>query len=301
MNNKHVLLEAVLDGLMRRYKERVPDVASITRAMLTEGIIKDEKEIENDHIAFRTLGVPQLGVASLEKLFLYYGYIKKEYYYFAEKKLNAWWYAPPTPGLPRIFISELRVGDLSSTSQEIIRSYTTIVQADPVDRLNLSDANPVDAYLHSSAWGLPSLADYEALAKESEYASWAIYNRYYLNHFTLSVHNLKKGYNTLEAFNSFLERNGIVLNDAGGKIKRSPDGNLLQSSTVAGMVDAVFAGGGHKRIPGSYVEFAERRVLEVFRHLPEDQITAAHRREGFEASNADKIFESTYMDQAGKR
>jgi hypothetical protein len=66
-------------------------------------------------------------------------------------------------------------------------------------------------------------------------------------------------------------------------------------------VDAEFAGGDHKMIPGSYVEFAERRVLGPFRHLPADQITPAHRREGFEAGNADKIFESTYIEQAGKR
>ena len=177
MNNKQAILGAVLNGLMRRYKDRVPDVASVINAMITEGIIKDEKEIENDHIAFRTLGVPQLGVASLEKIFLYYGYTKKEYYFFEEKKLNAWWYAPPVPGLPRIFISELRVGDLSSHSQQVIHSYTDIVQSDPADSLDLDDANAVDAYLHSSAWGLPTLADYEALAAESVYASWAIYNR----------------------------------------------------------------------------------------------------------------------------
>jgi hypothetical protein len=146
-----------------------------------------------------------------------------------------------------------------------------------------------------------TLVDYEQLAKESEYAAWAIYNRYYLNHFTLSVHGLKAGYNTLEEFNVFLERHGLLLNDAGGKMKRSPDGDLLQSSTVAGMVDAVFGDGAIRSIPGSYVEFAERRVLAPFRHLPPEQLTAAHRREGFEAANADKIFESTYAEQTGKR
>ena len=35
------------------------------------------------------------------------------------------------------------------------------------------------------------------LAEESEYAAWVIYNRYYLNHFTVSVHNLEDGYNTI--------------------------------------------------------------------------------------------------------
>jgi len=301
MSSTKETLEQVLSGLMQRYQQRVPDVAAIIQAMIKAGIITRAQDIENDHIAFRTLGVPHLGIASLEKIFLYYGYQKRDYYYFKEKKLNAFWYAPPVAGLPRIFVSELRVADLSAQAQQIIHQYTDKVSTDPVDAINLDDAAAVDHYLHSSSWELPTLADYEALAGESEYAAWAIYNRYYLNHYTLSVHNLPKPYDTLEAFNVFLEQNGIVLNDAGGKIKQSPDGNLLQSSTVAGMVDATFAGGDHKTIPGSYVEFAERRVLEAFRHLPADQITPAHRREGFEAGNADKIFESTYMEQAGKR
>lgn len=301
MTTRANTLQAVLDGLMSRYKERVPDVAAIIDAMTGAGIIKEEGEIENDHIAFRTLGVPHLGIASLEKVFLHYGYQRRDAYFFKEKKLNAYWYAPPVAGLPRIFISELRVADLSAEAQRIIHHYTDGVTVDPVDQLDLDDAAAVDRYLHSSSWELPTLADYEALAKESEYAAWAIYNRYYLNHYTLSVHNLQQPYNDLKAFNDFLEQHGIVLNDSGGKIKQSPDGNLLQSSTVAGMVEAEFAGGDHKTIPGSYVEFAERRVLEQYRHLPASELTAAHRREGFEAGNADKIFESTYLEQAGKR
>lgn len=301
MDDKIKNLSTVLEALVKRYKERVPDVSAIIKAMIAEGIIANEKEIENDHIAFRTLGVMHLGVGSLEKIFLHYGYQKRDYYYFSEKKLNAWWYAPPAEGFPRIFISELRVADLSPESQAIIHSYTDRVKSDPVDRVDLNDPSAVDVYLHSSSWGLPTLSDYEKLAVESEYAAWAIYNRYYLNHFTMAVHNLKKGYDTLEQFNAFLERHGIVLNDAGGKIKKSPDGYLLQSSTVAGMVEAGFADGKKKMIPGSYVEFAERRVLEQFRSIPENEIRAIHRREGFEAANADKIFESTYLEQTGKR
>ncbi len=42
--------------------------------MVREGIIPDEGGLENDHIAFRTLGVPHLGIASLEQVFLHYGY-----------------------------------------------------------------------------------------------------------------------------------------------------------------------------------------------------------------------------------
>ena len=54
--------------------------------------------------------------------------------------------------------------------------------------------------------------------KVGEYAAWVIYNRYYLNHYTISVHNLQNGYGTIQEFNAFLERIGIKLNDAGGKI-----------------------------------------------------------------------------------
>ena len=301
MNKKNNKLELVLEGLVHRYKQRVPDVSIIINAMIEEEVIAAENDIENDHIAFRTLGVAHLGVASLEKIFMYFGYRKMDYYFFAEKKLNAWWYAPPAENYPRIFISELRVDDLTARSQAIIKSYTNSVISDPVESLDLDNANAVDQFLHSSLWRLPALDDYEALATESEYAAWAIYNRYYLNHFTIAVHNLKEGFNTIETFNSFLERNNILLNDSGGKIKRSPDGKLLQSSTIAQLVEGEFAEGKKKMIPGSYVEFAERKVLDAYKHLSKDQIPREHRREGFEAANADKIFESTYLEQTEKR
>jgi hypothetical protein len=285
---------------MRRYQERVPDVSAILSAMLKENIIQDASAIENDHIAFRTLAVPFLGIQSLEKIFLHYGYRKMDHYFFPEKKLDAFWYAPANEKDPRIFISELRVKDLSSEAQRIIYSYTSEVSADPVDKLDLDNGDNVDAFLHSGLWRLPTWNDYSALAAESEYAAWAIYNRYYLNHFTISVHNLKDGYNTIESFNNFLVRNGFVLNNAAGKIKRSPDGGLLQSSTVAHVIEAAFADGDTHKIPGSYVEFAERRILPEYSNLSPTQIKRQHRREGFEAANADKIFESTYAAQTNR-
>lgn len=294
-------LETVLDGLMSRYKERVPDVGAVINAMVAEGIISQAGDIENDHIAFRTLGVEHLGIQSLEKVFLHYGYTKKDYYHFPEKKLDAYWYAPPAEKYPRIFISELRVKDLSPRAQEIIKSYTDEVKSDPVDALDLDNGAAVDHFLHSALWRTPTLEDYKVLAAESEYAAWVIYNRYYLNHFTVSVHNLEAGYNTVADFNAFLEKHGFRLNDSGGKIKTSPDKGLLQSSTVAGMLEATFAGNEKHNIAGSYVEFAERRILPQFAHLPLSEVRREHRREGFEANNADKIFESTYSAQTGKQ
>ncbi len=303
--DRFATLSAVLDGLMSRYRAQVPDVQGIVREMIREGIIPGEDALENDHIAFRTLGVPNLGIASLERVFLHYGYQRRDRYHFAEKKLDAHWYAPPAERFPRIFISQLRVGELSPEAQRIVHSYTEGVREDPVVRLDLDDAAKVVAFLHAPLWRTPTWADYVRLRDESEYAAWVIYNRYYLNHFTIAVHNLPGAYSSLEQFNRFLELHGFTLNDSGGKVKTSPDGKLLQSSTVAAMVEAEFDDGRggveRRRIAGSYVEFAERRVLDQFAHLPPHQVRREHRREGFESGNADRIFESTYTAQTGRR
>ena len=292
-------LDQIMDALFVPYRERVPDVGKIVNAMVSEGIISSEGDIENDHVAFRTMGVPNLGIASFEKIFLHYGYTKMDPYHFTKKKLDAYWYAPPHPKYPRIFISELRVGDLSKATQAIIKKFTQSIVTDPVDALDLDNPKQVGEFFHKPLWELPTAAEYERLAQESEYAAWVIYNRYYLNHYTISVHQLEE-HNTLEKYNAFLEEIGIVLNTAGGKIKVSPDGLLRQSSSVAKMIPATFSCGKTQDIPGSYVEFAERLPLSEFAHLSKKELQRIHRREGFEAGNADKIFESTFREQTGK-
>ncbi len=301
MTSRLETLDLILAGLMRRYQARVPDVQRVFDALKRQQLIESESDIENDHIAFRTMGVAQLGIKSFEKIFLHCGYTKREPYYFEAKKLDAFWYSPPEDHYPRIFISELRVNDLSRNAQRIIRSYTDEVHSDPVDSIDLNSGQQVDEFLHRGLWRRPTWHDYQVLIEESEYAAWVIYNRYYLNHFTISVHNLPPPHNTVESFNQFLEGIGVKLNDSGGKAKISPDGLLIQSSSVAQLVDAEFDDGQggleQHAIAGSYVEFAERRVLPEFAMIPPDQIQRCHRRDGFEAGNADKIFESTFRNQ----
>lgn len=293
-------VDLVLNALFQQYRQHVAEVDCITQALIQQAVVSSQHDIVNDHIAFRTLAVPNLGIASLEKIFLAYGYQKKDYYYFAEKKLDAYWYAPADPTYPRIFVSELRVQDLSEEAQAIIHGYTKGVTADPVDQLDFKNGTAVGQFLQQALWPLPSLADYKRLLQESEYAAWVIFNRYYLNHYTISIHTLPAGYNSLEEFNTFVESLGIKLNNAGGRIKTSDDGLLRQSSTISALYEATFADGEHWPIAGSYVEFAERHVLPEFQHLPAAAILPQHRRDGFEANNADKIFESTYTSQINK-
>lgn len=293
-------LDTILNGLFKTYFERVPDVQKITNAMIKKGWVSSQEDIINDHVAFRTLGVPNLGIKSFEKIFLKHGYQKKEFYSFEVKKLNAYWYAPPKPNLPRIFISELRVNELSETAQQIIRKYTHSIIKDPSDNIDLNNASEVIEFFEKPLWELPTLKDFDTLLNESEYAAWVIYNRYYLNHYTISVHELPEGFDRLEKFNEFLIDLGIKLNDSGGIIKTSEDGLLLQSSSVAEMIKADFSDHKTKEIAGSYVEFAERKILPEFQNLNQDQIMAEHRRDGFETANADKIFESTFVKQTKK-
>jgi hypothetical protein len=290
-------LDIFLNMLFERYQQKVPAVKKITNAMITQGMVASQQDIVNDHVAFRTLGVPHLGIQSFEKIFLYHGYTKRDYYYFEGKKLNAYWFAPPSEAYPRIFLSELMVDKLSPEAQQIIHHYTGAITADPVDALDLDNGQQIGEFFHQALWPLPTMHHYQTLLAESEYAAWVIYNRYYLNHYTISVHALKEGCNTLSQFDDFVEGLGIKLNTSGGKIKISEDGLLLQSSTVAEMQEATFAGGDTMSIAGSYVEFAERLVLPEFANLPANQIQSHHRRDGFETTNADKIFESTYTGQ----
>ena len=98
-------INSVLEALFSTYCERVPDVKKITNAMVLKNIVSNQSEIINDHIAFRTMGVENLGIKSFEKIFLHHCYKKKDYYFFKGKKLNAFWYSHPGKNMPRIFIS----------------------------------------------------------------------------------------------------------------------------------------------------------------------------------------------------
>lgn len=294
-------LNSILNGLFRPYAQRVPDVKTVTSSMKELGLISKQENIVNDHIAFRTLGVPNLGITSFERIFLHHGYTKQDHYYFSKKKLDAYWYKPPCDSYPRVFISELKVESLSKQAQQIIHHYTKGIDEDPLNQIDLDNVEDVVYFLHKALWELPKITDYNVLLAESEYGAWVLYNRYYLNHYTISVHELPAPYNELTFFNEFLKSIGVKLNDAGGEIKISRDQLLRQSSTVAETILATFANGKTAEIAGSYVEFAERLPLPQYAKLPKEKLTNSHRREGFETANADKIFESTFSVQINKK
>lgn len=258
-----------------------------------------------DHFAFRTFGVNGYGIDSMASFFLDYGYTQQEELRFPAKKLKALWFSPPATSppdgasgvngpLPRIFISELLVDQMSPKTQEIIRKYT-----------EMSGKGNKHAALASSlgalTWEKPSFSEFQQLARESEYAAWTLVNGYALNHVTISTHRLKSNLKDIKSLNQFVEKNGFKLNSEGGVLKVSPDGLLQQSSTVADSIPFSFSDGVTESVPCSYIEFAERLVLPQYRNLPENEVKEFHRRDGFEVGNADKIFESTSRDQLTRK
>jgi len=277
-------------SLIKEYSGRNPTAERAIRVLSDQ--TKDS--VSWDHLAFRTWGHQRNCIATLSPIFASLGYEKKGELEFTQKRLRAQWYAPADAAayevLPRIFISELKLEEQSEEVRAIVSKYCESIPADG----ELADEEMMCG--KALPWKAPVLKDdFEYLAKESgEYAAWVLTNGYALNHTTVSAHRLGDGY-TMERMVEMLEANGFAMNDSGGVIKVSADGGLRQSSTVADNKDFVFAGDVQEKVPGSYIEFAER--------LPQPGKDAKATREcdlrdGFETASADRIFESTTLSQA---
>ncbi|XP_062160786.1 2-oxoadipate dioxygenase/decarboxylase, chloroplastic [Alnus glutinosa] len=292
---------SVMASMETVYLNRNPTAKAILE--LVQSV--DGEQICYDHLAFRTFGVNGYGIDSMAKFFLDFGYTPREELRFPAKKLKALWFSPPSVPLldgdsgvngplPRVFISELLVDQMSAQTQDIIRKYTEI-SGGANKHAALASA------IGSLTWGKPLYSEFQQLARESEYAAWTLVNGYALNHATISTHRLKSHLRNIKSLNQFIEDNGFKLNSQGGVLKVSPDGLLLQSSTVADSVSFQFSDGVTESVPCSYIEFAERLVLPQYKNISEGEVKEFHRRDGFEVGNADKIFESTSMEQLTRK
>jgi hypothetical protein len=70
------------------------------------------EQVVHDHFAFRTFGVPGLGIEPLGAALEAFGYTLRDFYTFPRTHLLAAWYAPPKDLyglLPRMFVSQLQV------------------------------------------------------------------------------------------------------------------------------------------------------------------------------------------------
>lgn len=264
-------LAELFDALWSDYVRMTPQAEHIHRLFGTRG-----EKVHNDHVALRTYDSAG-GLAALAAPFEAVGYVAKDRYRFDDKKLLARYWQHPDAALPKLFISELCVAELSASAQQIIARLVAQLPADFDRRADLPWAG--------RPWTC-TRADYETLLAESEYAAWMAAFGFRVNHFTVSVNALTT-MPTVAAVNEFLVAEGFVLNTAGGAIKGTPADLLEQSSTRADTI-AVDLAGETLQLPSCYYEFAKRYPL------PSGELF-----QGFVPASADKIFESTDIGGAG--
>ena len=257
---------ALLDALWRDYVAITPVAARIHALLAARG-----ETVVNDHVALRTYGAPAIGLEVMARPFERLGWAPRDAYRFDDKHLRARWWQHPDPALPKVFISELVVAELSPAAQARIAVQLAQVPSGFGARVDLPWAGrpwPVDR------------ATYQALLAESEYAAWVAAFGLRVNHFTIDVGRLRT-VDGLPALCALLVEHGFALSDAGGLIKGTPADRLEQASTRADEVEVAFADGA-LRVPSCYYELARRYPL------PSGELF-----QGFVPASANRLFEST--------
>ena len=261
------MVERFFDELWADYTQLAPQAQ-----VIQELFARDNSQVINDHVAFRTFAGSPLELDRLEPLILSLGYTVQGQYRFEQKKLRARSYQHADSQIPKIFLSELLVDQLSTATQAILRPYISQISETDLDQT---------IFYSGRAWSMPSWQDYRALLSESEYAAWLIAIGLRANHFTISVNHLDS-YQSLEQVVAAVKAAGFAVNTVGGEIKGSADVFLQQASTLADQQQFEFAGGDKHSISTCFYEFALRYPQsdgELF--------------QGFVEGNADKIFDST--------
>lgn len=312
------LANSLFRELWQNYRGQVSDVPRIEDALRALGEFWHE-----DHVAFRTLPGEHCGAHVLQGMFELLGYQRRDSYEFKDKRLSAFWMEPPSDKgtlahlvLPKVFISELQVEMFTSQFCSCVKKYTNQVHSSPLaewksqfnqltrslDFSNTEDSErslfeslkaSMVAYLSEGpGWQRPMFTDYQLLLRESEYGAWTLVFGPIPNHFTVSVYLMKR-FSSLDSFNEFVtEHLAVRMNQAGGQIiKGSPLVGLEQSATLACHVPVLFQD-GVRRLPYAFVEFAFRHPLEG--NCADGQWGSYY--QGFVTENADKIFESTYVN-----
>lgn len=292
MDARASFLESLFGRLWRDYRERVPYARAYEELVTGRG-----GRFRNDHVAFRALAAqsPWSGIAAISRPFEALGYRAAGTYLFPDKKLSSLHLEPPVPGLPKVFVSELRTWELPPRARRIVlraaaRAKAGLSDADLADLASVSGLGErgrralLRRWLATFArpWPAPSKADALALERESQFGAWVLLHGHAVNHFTAAVH--EQGVKSLEG----IERTVAALKAAGvpmkAEIEGEPGSRLRQSSTRA-VVAPVAARVGKRlaRAPWTYAYF----------ELAERPLIAGRRFEGFLGGQAANLFEMT--------
>ena len=284
MKNAEIAV-ALWELLWQGYCRRVP-VARVYQEMIET----DGGRVVLDHIAFRSLRLPgdrlDLGIGYVARVLELLDYRVADAYHFPERRLFAQHYEHPLESerrLPKIFVSELIVDELSAPVQEAI--IGTVARArDELPspslhwlrlpeqrRLELSDTKRETASLDVAQfstdlpWDLPCREVLEAIAAESLYAAWVLVHGFAVNHVAAdAVAHGSEHYRGIEKSLAGLASQGFGIDPA--EIEGAPGDPLRQVGSDLAVEDVLlFDREGRPAIgpwPYAYFELAERGEVD---------------------------------------
>ena len=211
----------LLEELWKSYAAHVPYAR--TFVALAGG------DFRNDHVAFRSLDLEPVA-----KLFEGLGWRRAGSYDFPDAHLNAIHLSKAFE--PRVFVSELRVADLSP------RARTLLARLPPAPP---PAADPSWFVAPSQRFSGNELLELE---RESQYAAWLCLFGREVNHFTASVDDV-------ERWASRMRDAGVPMK---GEIEGAPGAPLRQTATQAAP-RRVRTSDGERDWPYAYLEIAERQ------------------------------------------
>ena len=233
--------EQLLDLLWARYARSVPYARTFVQ--LAGG------HFRNDHVALRSLQRAGSGIDLIAPVFERLGYRRAGSYDFPDARLDAIHLSHPD-GLPRVFISELRVSELSPRARQILSALPPdepppVVHPGPV-------APSADLIAKLADWFcapalIPSEADLLELERESQYGAWMLLFGREVNHFTAAVDDV-------EIWAAKMAAAGVPMK---GEIEGEKGAGLRQTASKAAP-RAVRTDRGTREWPYAYLEIAER-------------------------------------------
>jgi hypothetical protein len=236
----------LIDRLWNQYMKRVPYAKQYVDMVYEKG-----GKVVIDHMAFRTFnahtGEQPEGIRAIRHILNFLGYKMVSKYSFPKKKLKATHFEHPNGNFPKIFVSQLEVGELPEWAQNAIsntvNNTTYLITDKSIELLRLLEQNgalPSEAaeYLVDDLvqyfrrpWNIPLKEDVLKLNDISQYGAWVLLHGNSVNHFAVLVNFQEvQDWPDLKATSYALTESGIPMNE---KIEGESGGKLQQIATYA--------------------------------------------------------------------
>ncbi len=234
-----------LDTLWQAFLRRVPCTQLFLQKVNELG-----GEWVTDHLAFRTLNYPTgeqpAGITAISHLLKNLHYSRAGSYTFGKQKLSAVYFEHRNTNFPKVFVSQLEVGELPAWAQQLIGEVvfdTPYLLSDhAIELLNYLEADgnitaeAAEILIHELAgyfrrpWRMPSKETMLKINDVSQYAAWVLLHGNSVSHYSaLYSKDLVSAWPDLETAVEDLIRAGIPLKR---EIAGEKNSSIRQAATV---------------------------------------------------------------------